>query len=273
MNLADFDALSFDCYGTLIDWETGIASILVPWAREAGLDLTEEELLLAYAGNEEVVEREIPTALYSTILAESLRRFGAKLGAAVPEELADRFGASVPTWPAFPDSPAALKSLSERYKLIILSNVHREGFAASNERLGVKFDKIITAEDVGAYKPAPNHFEALGGALDELNVPRKSPPARRAKPVPRPCPGEAPRHSFGMDQSPPRPPRMGGHSRADRGIQLRNGIPIDGGLRSRCARQQRLTPNPAMRYPVVGQPVQARQSCGAAPVAVDQGLM
>ena len=63
MNLADFDALSFDCYGTLIDWETGIASILVPWAREAGLDLTEEELLLAYAGNEEVVEREIPTAL------------------------------------------------------------------------------------------------------------------------------------------------------------------------------------------------------------------
>ena len=172
MNLADFDALSFDCYGTLIDWETGIASILVPWAREAGLELTEEELLLAYAGNEEVVEREIPTALYSTILVESLRRFGAKLGAAVPEELADRFGASVPTWPAFPDSPAALKSLSERYKLIILSNVHREGFAASNERLGVKFDKIITAEDVGAYKPAPNHFEALGGALDELNVPR-----------------------------------------------------------------------------------------------------
>ena len=96
----------------------------------------------------------------------------AQLGAAVHEALVERFGASVPTWPAFPDSPAALKSLSERYKLIILSNVHREGFAASNERLGVKFDKIITAEDVGAYKPAPNHFEALGGALDELNVPR-----------------------------------------------------------------------------------------------------
>jgi 2-haloacid dehalogenase len=172
VNLADYDALSFDCYGTLIDWETGIASVLAAWAREAGLDLADEELLLAYGDNEVRVERENPTALYSAILAESFRRTGARLGTEVSDEWADRLGASVPAWPAFPDSHAALVSLGEEYKLIIVSNVHREGFAASNARLDVRFDKIITAEDVGAYKPAPNHFEALDAALVELNVPR-----------------------------------------------------------------------------------------------------
>ena len=173
MNLADYDALSFDCYGTLIDWEAGMSSVLAPWAREVGLDLTDEELLLVYAENEVRVERENPTALYPTILAESFRRIGASLGVEVSDEWAERLGASVPSWPAFPDSHAALASLGRDYKLLIVSNVHREGFAASNARLGVTFDKIITAEDVGAYKPAPNHFEALDAALAELNLPRE----------------------------------------------------------------------------------------------------
>ena len=173
MNLADYEALSFDCYGTLIDWEAGISSVLAPWAREAGLDLTDEDLLVAYADNEEPVERENPTALYPAILAESFRRIGASLGVEVSDDWADRLGASVPSWPAFPDSAEALASLADDYKLIIVSNVHREGFAGSNPRLGVTFDKIITAEDVGAYKPAPNHFEALDAALAELDVPRE----------------------------------------------------------------------------------------------------
>ena len=173
MNLADYDALSFDVYGTLIDWETGIASVLTPWAREAGLDLTDEELLVAYADNEVRAELENPTGLYPAILAESFRLTAASLGREVSDEWAERLGASVPSWPAFPDSHDALVSLREDYKLIILSNVHREGFAGSNARLDVTFDKIITAEDVGAYKPAPNHFEALDAALTDLNVPRE----------------------------------------------------------------------------------------------------
>jgi 2-haloacid dehalogenase len=172
VNLAEYDALSFDCYGTLIDWETGMLSVLAPWAREAGLELTDEDLLRVYAENEELTERENPTALYPTVLAESFRRIGASLGVEVSDDWANRLGASVPSWPAFPDSHDALVSLGQDYKLIILSNVHREGFAASNTRLGVEFDKIITAEDVGAYKPAPNHFEALDAALAELDVPR-----------------------------------------------------------------------------------------------------
>lgn len=172
MNLADYDVLSFDCYGTLIDWEAGLSAVLSPWALEAGLDLTDEELLVAYADNEQQVESENPTALYPDVLAESFRRIGASLGVEVSDDWADKLGASVPSWPAFPDSPDALASLAEDYKLIIVSNVHREGFAGSNPRLGVTFDKVITAEDVGAYKPAPNHFEALDAALAELGVPR-----------------------------------------------------------------------------------------------------
>lgn len=173
MNLADYYALSFDCYGTLIDWETGIATVLAPWAQEAGLDLADEELLVAYAENETQAERDTPDALYSVVLAEAFRRTGDKLGRPVSDEWAQRLGSSVPDWPAFDDSAEALTSLARDYKLIILSNVHRAGFAGSTKRLGVEFDRIITAEDVKAYKPAPNHFDALDEALKEMGVPRE----------------------------------------------------------------------------------------------------
>jgi 2-haloacid dehalogenase len=173
MNLADYDALSFDCYGTLIDWETGIAAVLAPWAKEAGLELADEELLVAYAENEAQAERDTPDALYPAVLAEAFRRTGDELGRPVSDEWAQRLGSSVPDWPSFDDSPAALASLARDYKLIILSNVHRAGFAGSNKRLGVEFDRIITAEDVKAYKPAPNHFDALYEALKEMGVPRE----------------------------------------------------------------------------------------------------
>jgi 2-haloacid dehalogenase len=173
LDLTEFQALSFDCYGTLIDWEAGIAAVLGPWAREQGLELTREELLLAYAGNEAAVEREQPSALYPEVLATAFRRTGEKLGAPVTDEWAERLGDSVPDWPAFPDSPDALARLARHYKLIILSNVHRAGFAASNERLGGDFAAVITAEDVGAYKPAENHFRALDATLTGLGVDRR----------------------------------------------------------------------------------------------------
>lgn len=173
MNLADYDALSFDCYGTLIDWETGMSAVLSGWAREAGLEISDEDLLLAYGEHEAQVEADTPDALYSVVLAEAFRRTGEQLGVPVSQEWAQRLGGSVPDWPAFDDSPEALASLARHYKLIIASNVHREGFAGSNKRLGVTFDRIITAEDVGAYKPAPNHFQALDEAVRELGVPRE----------------------------------------------------------------------------------------------------
>ncbi|HEY9375564.1 MAG TPA: haloacid dehalogenase type II [Jiangellaceae bacterium] len=172
LDLTKYKALSFDCYGTLIDWEAGIAAVLVPWAREHGFDLADEQLLLAYADNEAAVERDTPTARYPEVLATAFRRTGDRLGYPVSDEWARRLGNSVPDWPAFPDSPDALARLAKHYQLIILSNVHRDGFAASNQRLHGDFAAVITAEDVGAYKPAENHFRALDTTLPELGVER-----------------------------------------------------------------------------------------------------
>jgi 2-haloacid dehalogenase len=173
LDLTKYKALSFDCYGTLIDWEAGISAVLAPWAREQGLDRTDEDLLLAYADNEAAVERETPAARYPDVLAAAFRRTGEKLGHAVSDDWARRLGQSVPDWPAFPDSAGALARLAGHYKLIIVSNVHRDGFAGSNQRLHGDFAAVITAEDVGAYKPAENHFRALDAKVAELGLGRQ----------------------------------------------------------------------------------------------------
>jgi putative hydrolase of the HAD superfamily len=172
LDLTEFKALSFDCYGTLIDWEAGIAAVLAPWAREHGLDVSDEQLLLAYAENEAAVEREAPSALYPDVLAMAFTRTGATLDTPVGEAWAQRLADSVGSWPPFPDSSEALGRLGRHYRLIILSNVHRAGFAASNRWLRGEFAAVITAEDVGAYKPADNHFRALDTALADLGVDR-----------------------------------------------------------------------------------------------------
>ncbi|MDZ7910296.1 MAG: HAD-IA family hydrolase [Rhodococcus sp. (in: high G+C Gram-positive bacteria)] len=172
MNLADYDVLSFDCYGTLIDWEAGILEVLRPWAHQAGSLLSDDELLAAYSVNEAQVQRDSPSALYPRVLADAFARAGETLGMPVTAEWADKLGESVPEWPAFEDSADALSSLGKSHKLVILSNVHRDGFAGSNRRLGVRFDAIVTAEDVKAYKPADNHFDALDGVLESLGVAR-----------------------------------------------------------------------------------------------------
>ncbi len=170
MKLTDFEALSFDCYGTLIDWEAGLSAVLVPWARERGLTLTAEQLLTEYAGLEAAVEAEGPAQLYPDVLGRSMRLLGAKLGAEVTSEDAARLASSVPDWPAFPDSRDALLALGKRFDLIILSNVDRASFAASSTRLGATFASVITAQDVGSYKPSPRNFDALAAEAARLGV-------------------------------------------------------------------------------------------------------
>ena len=170
MGLADFEAMSFDCYGTLIDWEAGLSAVLGPWAREHGLDLTEEQLLTEYSTVEATVEAQRPTDLYPDVLARSMRLLGGKLGAGVTGEEAARLAGSVPDWPAFPDSRDALLALGRRFKLIILSNVDRASFAGSNARLGVTFTSILTAQDIGSYKPSQRNFDALTGEAARLGI-------------------------------------------------------------------------------------------------------
>jgi 2-haloalkanoic acid dehalogenase type II len=170
MNLGDFDALSFDCYGTLIDWEAGIAAVLRPWADAHGLRMSDEQLLTAYSTHEAQAETDHPTDRYPRILARAMRGLGAELGVPVSDDEAESLEVSVPDWPAFPDSAQALQRLSRRYALIILSNVDRAGFARSNERLGVTFTSILTAEDIGSYKPSPRNFEALSREVTRLRI-------------------------------------------------------------------------------------------------------
>jgi 2-haloacid dehalogenase len=172
LRFADFEALSFDCYGTLIDWEAGIAAVLVPWARRCGLDRDQEQLLEAYAAAEAKAELEHPGELYRDILARSFRTLGDQVGASVTDEDAAALASSVPDWPAFEDSHDALSVLGERFKLIILSNVDRVSFAGSRARLGVEFTSVLTAEEIGSYKPSPRNFDALGVEVQRLGIDR-----------------------------------------------------------------------------------------------------
>jgi 2-haloacid dehalogenase len=170
LKFTDYEALSFDCYGTLIDWEAGIAAVLSPWAMRHGLDLDQERLLEAYAAHEEKAELEHPTELYPDILARSFRSLGKELGAPVSDEDAAALASSVPDWPAFEDSHNALTLLRERFKLIILSNVDRASFAGSQARLGVEFTRVLTAEEIGSYKPSPRNFAALAAEAKKLGI-------------------------------------------------------------------------------------------------------
>lgn len=170
---ARFKALSFDCYGTLIDWETGMSAALRQWADKIDLQVSDGQLLRLVSQIETVVQGEqSPALLYPEVLGEVLRRIGARLHASVTDEDAARFGGTVGEWPAFADSASALARLGQYFRLVIVSNVDRASFAASNRLLGVTFDKIITAEDVGAYKPRPPHFEALFESLPEMGIDR-----------------------------------------------------------------------------------------------------
>lgn len=168
MRLSDFKALSFDCYGTLIDWETGLTGALRPLAERAGK--SPEELLEAYGPIEHDLEEIHPGMRYSQLLEKVHERLCDDFGVDREEGGAAALGASVGDWPAFPDSAEALAYLKGHFKLIILSNVDRASFAGSNRRLAVEFDHIFTAEDIGSYKPDLRNFEYLLEHLAEDGI-------------------------------------------------------------------------------------------------------
>jgi 2-haloacid dehalogenase/putative hydrolase of the HAD superfamily len=172
VKLGDFRALTFDCYGTLIDWETGILAGLRPLATKAGGALGDDAILEAFARHEAAQESETPDMIYSKLLATVHSRIAEEWGVAASATDDARFGASVPDWPAFPDSAEALRYLKQHFRLGILSNVDRESFKGSNRRLGVEFDWIMTAEDIGSYKPSLRNFEFMIATLQRDGVER-----------------------------------------------------------------------------------------------------
>ena len=157
MHLSDFKILTFDCYGTLIDWESGILAALRPLLNRSRVG--EDAALEAFARQESALQAAEPGLNYRKILAKAYRELAKEWKADASEAEAARFGESVPDWPAFSDSAQALAYLKQHYKLVILSNVDRASFAQSNKKLGVTFDAICTAEDIGSYKPDRRNFE------------------------------------------------------------------------------------------------------------------
>ena len=168
MNLDRFECLSFDCYGTLIDWETGITTVLRPILEAHGVSTGHAPLLELYGKAEAEVEAG-PYQPYRQVLQEVLSQLGGALGFEPSRAELEEFSASVKDWPAFPDSTQALEALAGRYRLIVLSNIDDDQFQSSQEVLGVRFDRVFTAQKIGSYKPSLRNFEYL---IEHAGAPR-----------------------------------------------------------------------------------------------------
>ncbi|RUX05987.1 MAG: haloacid dehalogenase type II [Mesorhizobium sp.] len=170
MKLTDFKALTFDCYGTLIDWESGMIEALKPLTQRVGGALSRDDILQAHARHESSQQNWTPQKRYSDLLAVVYKRLAEEWGVVATPEECIAYGQSVKDWPAFADTAAALQYLKKHYKLAILSNVDNTSFSFSNRKLGVDFDAVYTAEDIGSYKPSPRNFDYMLEKLATLGV-------------------------------------------------------------------------------------------------------
>ena len=168
MKLTDFKALTFDCYGTLIDWESGMVEALKPLTSRVTRELSRNDILEAHARHESVQQLQTPGKTYRDLLPIVYKRLAEEWGASASWEECVAYGRSVRDWPAFMDSAGALQYLKKHFKLVILSNVDNENFAGSNKKLQIEFDAIYTAEDVGAYKAVGQEFRVYANQAKDL---------------------------------------------------------------------------------------------------------
>ncbi|MFK7800459.1 MAG: haloacid dehalogenase type II [Anaerolineae bacterium] len=173
MKLSDFKVLTFDCYGTLIDWESGMLAGLKPLTDQLSHELSADEILNAHGRHESTQQAYTPTMVYHDVLSIVYKRLAEEWGVPISWDECLTYGQSVQHWPAFPDSAEALRYLKEHYKLVILSNVDNKSFAASNAKLGVSFDAIYTAQDIGSYKPADANFDYMLRHLSGLGLEKR----------------------------------------------------------------------------------------------------
>jgi 2-haloacid dehalogenase len=165
-----YDVLTFDCYGTLIDWETGYLDALRGALGAAVDGVGDDELLDRVAELEPPAQ--VPYRPYREVLAQVLGTIAAERGVALGDEARAAFGGSVVDWPAFADSGEALRRLQSRFALAVITNCDDDLFAASEARLGVAFDLVVTAQQVGAYKPDTAGFGVAHARIAaELGVP------------------------------------------------------------------------------------------------------
>ncbi|MBI4852358.1 MAG: HAD hydrolase-like protein [Acidobacteria bacterium] len=155
--MPQFEIITFDCYGTLIDWENGITNAFQKEASKDGKDFTKEEIVRAHAEIEPVVQAEF-YQLYSDILTEVAERMAIKLGWEISTERARFLATSLPSWQPFTDTNNALERLAKRYQLGLLSNIDDELLAETRKHFTVNFQLVVTAEQVHSYKPNLEHF-------------------------------------------------------------------------------------------------------------------
>nr|WP_319386185.1 haloacid dehalogenase type II [uncultured Roseibium sp.] len=173
MKLSDFKALTFDVYGTLIDWESGMVTALEPLTDKVSRHLSRDDILEAHAYHESTSQRWTPAKKYSDLLGVVYRRLAEEWDADATWEECAAYGLSVRQWPTFDDSREALAYLKEHFKLVVLTNTDNLSFSGSNGRLGVHFDGVYTAEDVGSYKPADRNFEYMLETLARNGIARR----------------------------------------------------------------------------------------------------
>ena len=173
MNLSDYKALTFDVYGTLIDWESGMIEGLKPLTSRLLEAPSRDGILQAHARHESVQQHFTPAKPYRNLLPIVYRRLAEEWGVSVGWNECLQYGRSVKNWPAFADSVAALQYLKKHFKLVVLSNIDNDSFVHSNAKLQVEFDAIYTAEDVGSYKPASRNFEYMLDKLKSIGVTRE----------------------------------------------------------------------------------------------------
>src|SRR3989441_5939360 len=164
MTAHDFDIITFDCYGTLIDWEGGIVVAFQTEAANDGVDLDPNRIVAASSAEERSVESE-GYRLYREVLAETARRAAGRLGWKLSSERAGFLAESLVTWKPFRDTNTVLERLANEYRLGILSNVDDDLLAATRQHFTVDFDLVVTAQQVRSYKPGLAHFkEAIARA-------------------------------------------------------------------------------------------------------------
>jgi 2-haloacid dehalogenase len=169
IDYSSFEAVTFDCYGTLIDWETGLTEAFRPVFRARDATFDAEAVLERFAVHEAAAEAG-SYRRYRDVLATALRGVSTDFGMEPTADEIETFAGSVGDWPAFPDTPVALAGLSGRFRLGIITNCDDDLFDASRPRLGVPFDWVITAQQVGAYKPDERNFQT---AFERIGLPRE----------------------------------------------------------------------------------------------------
>lgn len=171
LRLADFDAVTFDVYGTLIDWEPAIVGLLAGWAERHGLAAPPEALLGAFDAARAEIQRIRPALLYPDVLRRCFAQISERFAVPVDAETQEAFSAAPHGWPPFPDSAAGLKALQARAKIGALSNIDEASLASSSKKLDIAFDVVVTAQRVGAYKPDHAHFRTAIADLGARGIP------------------------------------------------------------------------------------------------------